>query len=190
MLAMLERPTNEPVCRPVEASVIRATVIRVVRPPLAELIQLRLVPPPTDCPASVGLSTRSAPVRRTARPVHTARVRLTMRARRLLAVLALLGCVALGVVTVDVVSALAPFSTSTSYPAQEAPYVNPGAAPDSARLVPAAGTSVIVGPGDTLWSLAERVDPAADPRDVIAEIMRLNDLDSSALRAGQLLLLP
>jgi len=113
-----------------------------------------------------------------------------MRARRLLAGLALLGCVALGVVAVDVASALAPFSTSTSYPSQEAPYVRTGAAPGSAGLVPAAGTSVIVGPGDTLWSLAVWVDPGADPRDVIGAIIRLNDLDSSALQAGQVLLLP
>ncbi|MGI8721775.1 MAG: LysM peptidoglycan-binding domain-containing protein [Geodermatophilaceae bacterium] len=113
-----------------------------------------------------------------------------MRARRLLAGLAFFGCAALGVVAVDVASALAPFSTSTSYVAQQAPYVDSGAESGSGGLVPAAGTSVIVGAGDTLWSLAERVDPAADPRDVIAAIMRLNSLDSSVLQAGQVLLVP
>ncbi|MGI8652009.1 MAG: LysM peptidoglycan-binding domain-containing protein [Geodermatophilaceae bacterium] len=117
-------------------------------------------------------------------------MRLTMRARRLLAGLVFLGCAALGVVAVDVATALAPFSTSTSYVAQEAPYIASGAEVGSSGLVPVAGTSVIVGPGDTLWSLAERVDPAADPREVIAAIMRLNDLESSALQTGQVLLLP
>jgi len=185
MLATLERPTSQPVCRPVEAPALRA-----VRPASAEPIRLGVVPPSIDCPRSVRLATRSAPVRQAARPVQTGRVRLTMRARRLLAGLVFLGCAVLGVVAVDVATALAPFSTSTSYVAQEAPYIASGAEVGSGGLVPVAGTSVIVGPGDTLWSLAERVDPAADPREVIAAIMRLNDLESSALQTGQVLLLP
>jgi hypothetical protein len=51
-------------------------------------------------------------------------------------------------------------------------------------------TAVTVLPGDSLWSLAQRVAPGADPRDVVDAISRLNALDTSTLRAGQVLSLP
>lgn len=44
--------------------------------------------------------------------------------------------------------------------------------------------------GETLWQLAEKLDPNADPRDLIAEIVALNDLPSSTVEAGQRLALP
>ena len=44
--------------------------------------------------------------------------------------------------------------------------------------------------GETLWSVARRIAPANDPREVIAQIRRINDLESSSLRVGQQLLLP
>jgi LysM repeat protein len=44
--------------------------------------------------------------------------------------------------------------------------------------------------GDTLWSIAQRIAPDNDPRDVIAQIRRINHLQSSSLRVGQQLLLP
>ena len=44
--------------------------------------------------------------------------------------------------------------------------------------------------GDTLWSVAQRIAPDNDPREVVAQIRRINHLHSSALQAGQLLLLP
>jgi len=47
-----------------------------------------------------------------------------------------------------------------------------------------------VQPGDTLWSVAQRIAPDNDPRQVVAQIRRINHLHSSALQAGQLLLLP
>lgn len=56
-----------------------------------------------------------------------------------------------------------------------------------------------VRPGDTLWSLAIRSDPSADPRDVIDVIVELNSGPSSTsgrfspdvpLRVGQELLVP
>lgn len=49
---------------------------------------------------------------------------------------------------------------------------------------------VTVGAGESLWSVAERVAPESDPRDVIADIERLNGLDSSAVAAGQSLAIP
>jgi Tfp pilus assembly protein FimV len=47
-----------------------------------------------------------------------------------------------------------------------------------------------VQPGDTLWSVAQRIAPDNDPRQVVAQIKRINHLHGSALQAGQLLLLP
>ena len=45
-------------------------------------------------------------------------------------------------------------------------------------------------PGDTLWSIAEREAPGTDPRDTVEDILRLNHLDSVAVEAGSVLLLP
>ena len=47
-----------------------------------------------------------------------------------------------------------------------------------------------VQPGESLWALAKRIAPENDPREVIAQIRRLNDLESSELQVGQHLLLP
>jgi hypothetical protein len=49
---------------------------------------------------------------------------------------------------------------------------------------------VTVQTGDTLWSVARQVAPGNDPREVVAQIKRLNHLHSSSLQAGQQLLLP
>lgn len=46
----------------------------------------------------------------------------------------------------------------------------------------------IVQPGDTLWSIALRLDPGADPRVVVAELEA--QAGSDTLRAGQRLHLP
>jgi hypothetical protein len=55
-----------------------------------------------------------------------------------------------------------------------------------------AGTfeEVTVMPGDTLWSIAESVAPAADPRDVVDAIVRLNALPSGSVAAGETLSIP
>ena len=49
---------------------------------------------------------------------------------------------------------------------------------------------VTVQPGETLWAVAQRIAPDNDPRAVVAQIRRINNLHSSTLRAGQQLLLP
>lgn len=50
---------------------------------------------------------------------------------------------------------------------------------------------VTVGTGETLWELAaERTVPGEDVRDTMLEIERLNALESTALDAGQRLLVP
>ena len=47
-----------------------------------------------------------------------------------------------------------------------------------------------VQPGDSLWSVARRVAPENDPREVVEQIRRLNDLTSAEIQVGQQLLLP
>lgn len=50
--------------------------------------------------------------------------------------------------------------------------------------------TLTVRPGDTLWTIAISVDPAADPRDIVRELRSLNGLTDSVLRPGQVLVLP
>jgi LysM repeat protein len=54
---------------------------------------------------------------------------------------------------------------------------------------PAAQT-VVVQPGDTLWSISQRVRPGADPRETIAWIQDANAVDAGGLQAGQSLVVP
>jgi len=49
---------------------------------------------------------------------------------------------------------------------------------------------VSVAPGQSLWQLAEQVAPQADPREVVADILALNQLDSADVQPGQELAIP
>ncbi|TAM67721.1 MAG: LysM peptidoglycan-binding domain-containing protein [Microbacteriaceae bacterium] len=49
---------------------------------------------------------------------------------------------------------------------------------------------VTVATGESLWKIAEAVAPSADPRDVVAAIIDLNQLSSSVLVPGQSLAIP
>lgn len=49
---------------------------------------------------------------------------------------------------------------------------------------------VVVAPGATLWNVASELDPSEDPRDLVSEIVRLNQLDSSSVLAGQAIAVP
>jgi nucleoid-associated protein YgaU len=94
-------------------------------------------------------------------------LRLTRRARRLAVVLALCGGVVLG-------SWLAPLLS--------------GGADEGLHL--AGVSSVVVEPGDTLWSIAVSVADGEDVRAVIDRIQELNGLEGSGLVPGQVLQLP
>jgi LysM repeat protein len=50
--------------------------------------------------------------------------------------------------------------------------------------------TVVVHPGDTLWSIARDAVPEEDPRAVVDAIVDLNALDGVGLRPGQVLQLP
>ncbi len=55
------------------------------------------------------------------------------------------------------------------------------------------GTSlatVTVHPGQSLWGIAEQVAPQSDPREFIADILRLNHLASAEIQPGQELMIP
>ncbi|WP_309617345.1 LysM peptidoglycan-binding domain-containing protein [Salinibacterium sp.] len=49
---------------------------------------------------------------------------------------------------------------------------------------------VTVASGESLWQLASELAPTADPRDVIDQIIQLNELASSDVFAGQELAIP
>ena len=122
---------------------------------------------------SAGLSPRASTRSRQAGPAAPARrapagpVRLTRRGRLVTTLVLLAGFLALGVL---LAGGLASAGTE------------PGAAATAQR--------VTVAPGETLWSIAEREAPDADPRDTVADILELNHLTSSAVEAGSVLLLP
>lgn len=98
------------------------------------------------------------------------RLRLTARGRRVFAFLAALPVV--------VALALA--------------VVGGGAALASNESGASAGTftEITVMSGETLWSIAEDVAPGSDPRDVVAEIARLNALENGSVTAGQRIAIP
>jgi nucleoid-associated protein YgaU len=58
------------------------------------------------------------------------------------------------------------------------------------RPEPVGERSIVVQPGQTLWSIAKDVAPDRDIREVIYEIRRINGLDTAMVRSGQTLVLP
>ena len=45
-------------------------------------------------------------------------------------------------------------------------------------------------PGESLWAIAGSVAPDRDPRDVVADIVQLNNLDAARVLPGQTLFVP
>ena len=119
---------------------------------------------------TVGLraaSLRAGDVRAAAPRRRSSPVRLTRRGRLVMTLVLLVAFLAGGVVAAgDLASA----------------GTEPGAG--------ATATRITVQPGDTLWSIAEQQAPRTDPRDTVEDILRLNHLDSVAVEAGSVLLLP
>jgi hypothetical protein len=130
--------------------------------PASPLRPLRLVPTPRF-PADE-LAVAGLPIE-VAAPAHP--LRLTRRGRLALVVLVamLLG----GLV------ALARSSASTAS----------GPAPTSGTR-----PSLVVQPGDTLWSIATKLAPNADPRETVQRIVDLNGMAGTAVYAGEQLRLP
>ena len=112
---------------------------------------------------ATAITTATAPVVRT-------RLRMTTRGRRVLATLAALPVVvALGVGILSSGGALASGDAGAS-----------------------AGSfdTVTVMPGESLWSIAQDVAPGHDPRDVVYELKRLNNLAGGLVSPGQQIAVP
>ncbi|TQN41953.1 LysM domain-containing protein [Blastococcus colisei] len=160
--------TRAPLARPSRRNPSR---VGVCRPPVAPGTPARR----TAGPRPIGRApapTAGAPRRPSAgrRPAATsasaAGLRLTRRARRLAVVMALAAGVAVG------------------------SWVGPLLGGDSGGLRLAGETSVVVQPGDTLWSIASSLDGSGDVRALVDEIQTLNHLQGADLVPGQTLLLP
>ncbi|MBI5161042.1 MAG: LysM peptidoglycan-binding domain-containing protein [Micrococcales bacterium] len=69
-----------------------------------------------------------------------------------------------------------------------------GAAADGGVRTASVGASsfryVTVGTGESLWSVAQRIAPSADPRDVVADLVEFNQLGSASVQAGERLAVP
>lgn len=102
-------------------------------------------------------------------PVPATRLRITARGRRVVLMLAVLP-----VVVGIVLSALAGGSALAS----------------GDLAAPVTFETVAVMPGDTLWSIADEVAPGADPRVVIEDIKRLNNLRSGMIQVGAEIAIP
>jgi hypothetical protein len=49
---------------------------------------------------------------------------------------------------------------------------------------------IVVRPGDSMWSIAGRVAPARDPREVVYAIREMNEAEPDELIPGQVLIVP
>jgi hypothetical protein len=110
----------------------------------------------------------SAP-RIAARPTAGTRLRITPRGRRVVAAL----------IALPITAALASVAL-----------LGGGAAIAGADSSGASFEYVTVTGGQSLWSIAETIAPASDPREVIAEIINLNQLTSSSVQPGQRIAVP
>lgn len=98
-----------------------------------------------------------------------AHLRITRRGRLVLTSLVVGPLVAIGVIAgVNATSAIA---TSSSSAVVEFDYLT-------------------INSGESLWQVAERIAPASDPRDVIADIVSLNQMSTSSVEPGQRIAIP
>ena len=123
---------------------------------------------PLTTSASRMTRTQCAPSTAAPTPAASSTLHLTRRGRRVLAAL-----IALPLTTVLGMAVL-----------------NGGSATATDERSSAAFTYVQVEGGESLWTLAQSIAPSADPRDVISDIVRLNQLDTPVVQPGQQLAIP
>jgi hypothetical protein len=68
--------------------------------------------------------------------------------------------------------------------------VNSGGASAGADVSSAVFEHVTVQPGESLWQLAGEIAPSSDPRDVLSDLVQLNQLNSAEVQPGQILAVP
>lgn len=130
---------------------------------------------PVCSPRRVAVSRQSAV--RPGAPVRTSPpVRVTARGRALLLALLLL---------VLVIGAVLLTGTGTARAGFDRPA---GSHAGSPALT--SGARVTVRPGETVWQIAQRIAPGADPRETVADLLRVNALQTADVRPGMALLLP
>jgi nucleoid-associated protein YgaU len=59
-----------------------------------------------------------------------------------------------------------------------------------ATAAPTAAVTVVVRPGDTVWSIAESHSGGGDVRDEVAQILSANHLNSPVIQVGETLVIP
>jgi len=179
------RPSRPGTAEPVpaaartEAALPSAARVPTHKPPAVQSAMARrgVAPSPEPGPPVARPQTVDTGVARSleagARPVRT-RVRLTRRGRVVVA----------GLITVSMVlvAALA-WLAGTARADASGSGVPSSAVYHSLR-------SVVVLPGQSLWSIATRYDPGSDPRNVIQEIIDLNALSGTSVQPGEHLWLP
>lgn len=68
--------------------------------------------------------------------------------------------------------------------------LNGGGAVATERASSVSFPHVTVRAGESLWHLAAEIAPSADPRDVVSDIVHLNQLSSSVVQPGQSIAIP
>ena len=132
------------------------------------------------CGTVVGNNSRSlgSP---TVRPAaRSGRVRLTRRGKIVVGLLAVIAVASLAALVWLAVAGRAQAAGQVGQPGQAG---QPGSAGHSMLRV-------VVRSGESLWSIAVRTNPDADPRAVIQQIIDDNALSGTAIRAGQVLWVP
>jgi hypothetical protein len=160
--ATLSRPVTRPAAQPTRPArpVSLPAGLRLEPARVAPQRPILPPPPPRGWPSRTG-QTRTRPTR--TRPTRT---RLTRRGR--LVLLGLCALILLAVISVGRAGSQAATATETGPTLQQ----------------------TTVQQGETLWAVAQRIAPQNDPREVVAQIRRINHLQTSSLRVGQQLLLP
>jgi hypothetical protein len=151
-----------------EAALPSAAQVHAGRPPTARQSVAQRVALP-----GVARSSAARHLETGARPVRT-RTRLTRRGRIVVA--------GLIIASMMLVAALA-WLVGTARADTAGSGVPSGAVYHSLR-------SVVVLPGQSLWSIATQYDPGSDPRNAIQEIIDLNALSGTSVQPGQQLWLP
>ena len=128
---------------------------------LANVAGARFAPVPDRAPAP-----RQTPPPTQAQTRTGLTVRLTRRGRLVLALLAALVVAGLFVAGASAAQASGP------------------------ALTHGGDARVFVQPGDTLWSIAQRTRPGADPQAVVQDILQANHLPTAAVTVGQRLWVP
>jgi len=103
-------------------------------------------------------------------PVAVSPIKLTRRGRMLVSTLSFVAMLAISLVSL--------FGIATA------------SAKASNEASNSTTTQIVVAPGETLWTIAARVNPEIDPRAVIEDIKALNVIEGSEVYAGQVLLVP